>query len=154
MTAIAFDRTDSRRRASQGPGAEWNRVTPRSAALSWLVTTLQALARLARLPNNWDGYGSPPIQPAALASAHRFIAAVEALPLPLPSVAPVTGGGIGFTWQLENRELEIEVLPDGTTQYLMAVKDPKTGEEATHADSLPLDRSEYVQHLAEWLMAG
>ena len=89
-----------------------------AAAPQWLITTRQSLARLAALPNNWDGYGSPALTRAAIQAAHRLLKTLEQLPLPAPQVFPVTGGGLSFSWQQGNRELDIEILPDGSAQYL------------------------------------
>jgi hypothetical protein len=76
---------------------------------------------------------------------------MEPLPPPVPQVYPVTGGGIAFTWQRDTRELEVEILPDGSAQYLAVVTDPVTGEEVTQEGPLPLDRRDHGQALAGWL---
>ena len=110
------------------------------------------LARLGQLPSNWDGYGSPPVQASALASARKLVAVLAELHLPVPSVCPVTGGGIGFTWQSGNREVEIEILPDGSAQYLTALPDGASGTEATQSGGLSLDAPEQVQRLAALLI--
>lgn len=109
---------------------------------------------LAALPNNWDGFGSPPIQPAALQTAHWLVGTLERLALPAPQIFPVTGSGISFTWRLDTRELEIEILPDGSAQYLVVATEPATGREETQEEPLPLDRPEYGQSLAAWLIDG
>jgi len=144
MTAIAFDKA----------APQWNRVTPRADAPQWLMPTLQALSRLTGLPQNWDGYGSPPTRPAALQSALRLVNTLEAFALPVPQVCPVTGGGIGFAWQVDTRELEVEILPDGSARYLMEVVAPTANQEAMDEGPLPLDQAEDVQLLAVWLICG
>ena len=65
----------------------------------------QALAELASLPDNWDGYGSPALQAAAFKEAFRLLAAVEQENLPTPHLCPVTGGGVGIEWQVGSRRL-------------------------------------------------
>jgi hypothetical protein len=103
---------------------------------------------------NWDGYGSPPVQPAAMQTAHWLVATLEGLPLPTPQVCPVTGGGIEFTWRSDSREVGIEILPDGSAQYLAVATDLATGQETTQEDSLPLDQPEYAKTLAAWLIGS
>jgi hypothetical protein len=124
------------------------------SAREWLGPTLQSLSRLAKLPNNWDGYGSPPLTGDAIQAAHRLLKALEKIPLPTPQVCPVTGGGLFFSWQSENRELDLEVRPDGSTQYLAAEANTQTGQEITKEDSLSLDRPEPAQLLAAWFLGG
>jgi hypothetical protein len=79
---------------------------------------------------------------------------LEQVPLPVPQVCPVTGGGISFTWHIDSRELDTEILPDGSAQYLTVTADPATGQEATQEESLSLDRPESGQALAAWLVGG
>lgn len=42
--------------------------------------------------------------------------------MPEPSVSPVSGGGLGFHWRADARDLEIEILPDGRVEYLKTLK--------------------------------
>lgn len=158
MSASVFDKIEASRRVPGQRTAQWNRVTPRDAAPEWLMSALKALARLAHLAPDWDGYGSPRVRAAALQMAHRLVAILEQTPktppLPAPLICPVTGGGISFAWQLDARELEIEILPDGTAQYLVVTMDPATGQEEAYEGQLPLDQPAYGQQLAAWLVGG
>jgi len=158
MSAIVFDepevlrRRPNPQRSQAVAGPQWNRVTPQADAPQWLMPALESLSRLGGLASNWDGYGSPPARPAALQTAHWLVATLERLPLPTPQVCPVTGGGIGFSWQSDTRELEVEILPDGSAQYLAVATDPATGQEASQEEPLPLDQPEYAETLAAWLI--
>ncbi len=129
-----------------------DRVTLLADAGPWLVDTLRAIARLTTLGDNWDGYGSPPIQSAALESARRLVSALEMEELPAPSLGPISGGGIGIVWRVDARELQIEILPDGSVEFLIAAVDPETGEEKTQEERLPLPYTEQVRQLVSWLM--
>jgi hypothetical protein len=151
MSTVAM-LTAAPQRQQPPAGAQWNRVTPWSDASQWLISALQELARLASLPENWDGYGSPRLCPAALRAARRLVGSLEQLALPAPHVLPVTGGGIGFTWQCDSRELEVEVSPNGSARYLAVLTDSDTGEEATEEADLSLDRPEQAERLAAWLI--
>ncbi|HYV39161.1 MAG TPA: hypothetical protein VE988_25970 [Gemmataceae bacterium] len=112
--------------------------------------TLQTIERLADLPANWDTYGSPAICPAALQAAARLVAAIECDDLPAPHVNPVAGGGIGFTWSNDSRELLVEVLPNGSAEYLTVESNPRTGESQEQEGQLAADFT-HLQVLAAWL---
>jgi len=96
-----------------------------------MVTTgvyLEAARRLnefATLPSGWDTYEAKPIAATAIHEARRFLAAVArrfagqtdiAKPFFL---APLPYGGIQIEWCHPNKEIEIEVTPDGRFGYLL-----------------------------------
>jgi hypothetical protein len=64
---------------------------------------------------------------------------------PEPRVVPVPGGGLQFEWQTATRELELEVLPDGSVEFLTVA-----GE---HMQEGPVssDQAEEVRRLIGWL---
>ncbi|HLX64216.1 MAG TPA: hypothetical protein VKX17_23290 [Planctomycetota bacterium] len=80
--------------------------------------TSELLGKLAQLPSGWDGHDSPPIKTETIEQAERVLAALEAESAPAPHICPVAGGGVQLEWQHGGRELEIEILPDGSVQYL------------------------------------
>jgi len=86
-----------------------------------LDTGLKAIAGLARLKPNWDGYGSPAVQSAALQAAARVLSALDAESPHAPQICPVAGGGIAIEWHVGTRELELEILPDGSVVFLTVV---------------------------------
>lgn len=134
--------------------APWDNVAPNAASGAWGQLALQALARMAALPDNWDGYGSPPISRAAIQSARRLVAMLDNQRFPPAKVVPVTGGGINFSWQVKARELDIEILPDGSAEYLTVETDPATGAEKTREEPLLLDPPTAAQALADWLIGN
>lgn len=111
-----------------------------------------SLDRLAELPTNWDGYGSPPIGKSALQSARRLIEALDSFSMPMPEVRPVSGGGIQFEWRKAERELEVEILPDGSGSYLAVEREPASGRESANEQALPLDQPGFGYELATWLL--
>ena len=78
------------------------------------------LRELAALSENWDGYGSPSIQPRTISQATTVLQLLARLPIASPQIFPIAGGGIQFEWQSETAELELEILPDGHFEYLIA----------------------------------
>jgi hypothetical protein len=107
-----------------------------------------ALQNLAHLNPNWDGHGSPPINPSLISQAERILAAIETEASPVPHICPVPGGGVQLEWQHNGRELEIELLPDGSAQYL-TVNGKDMDEGALGPSSV--DRA---RRLMNWLLTG
>ncbi len=101
---------------------QWSGVTPLSEASLWLRSAQRKISTLAQLPENWDSYGSPAIHQAAIEQAAEVLACLSDLDLPDPHIVPVPGGGIQLELQQEKRELEIEILPDGSIEYLLVAE--------------------------------
>jgi hypothetical protein len=83
---------------------------------------VQTLRELARMPQNWDGYDSPPLTTGASHTAMELLAAIGDA-LTGSRIAPVSGGGVQFEWHIGPRELELEILPDGSIQFLIVAGD-------------------------------
>lgn len=124
-----------------------SKVIPLLNLSSWQLNTIRAIAKLARLPDDWDGYGSSKIQPKALGTACDLVLAIQVEEPPTPHISPVPGGGIQLEWQTSTRELELEILPDGSIEFL-TVLEGNDMEEAC----LPLDKVGEAQRLIYWLM--
>jgi len=110
------------------PEVQWSSITPASENTAWHRRALGSLLRLTRLPEAWDSYGSPRLQSAALESAGRLIGLLSLHNPPFPHVSPVPGGGVQFEWEYFGRGLEIEVLPDGTVEFLAVAEDGRMSE--------------------------
>ncbi len=104
------------------------------------------LAALASLPENWDGYGSLPLQPLAKKTASNLLRMIFLHGLPIPHFVPVSGGGIQMEWQKNKREMELEVLPNGEILFLVVDQTGRMQE-----GSLPHSLSPTMQALAAWL---
>ncbi len=124
-----------------------SKVIPLSKLSSWQLNTIRAIAKLGSLPDNWDGYGSSKIQPKALATAFHLVLAIQVEEPPTPHISPVPGGGIQLEWQTSTRELELEILPDGSIEFLTVLEGNDVEE-----DCLPLDQVGEAQRLIYWLM--
>ena len=114
---------------------------------SWQLNTIRAIAKLANLPDDWDGYGSSKIQPNALTTAFHLVLAIQVEEPPTPHISPVPGGGIQLEWQASTRELELEILPDGSIEFLTVLEVNDIEE-----DCLPIDRVGEAQKLIYWLI--
>jgi hypothetical protein len=110
---------DSPTKTLQEPAqSQWGKVTSLSTAAPWVLNVLDGIEDLAWLPENWDGYGSPRIDPRAMAATRRFVANIAFDGLPLPHISPVLGGSVGLHWRCGDRELEFTFHPDGEIEFL------------------------------------
>jgi len=89
-----------------------------SSEPTWLIKAKSELENTARLPNNWDGYGSPPLLHNLRKNALEFLKCLEAENIPTPYIGPISGGGVQLEWHFEGRELEIEFMDPGNIGYL------------------------------------
>jgi hypothetical protein len=63
-------------------------------------------------------------------------------------IVPVPGGGIQFEWQVDGKELEIEIRADGEIEYLKVCTDETTEESQVSSITDPL-----VKDLVGWLLS-
>jgi len=126
-------------------------VTPSFDVNPWFGSSLQRLAELGRLREDWDSYGSTTPPQWLLSIARELIGAVQPEIVDEPKIVPVTGGGVALLWNHGARELQIEILPTGGIEYLRAdenLRGPEAvlEERVTSAELLP------VKSLVRWVM--
>lgn len=120
----------------------WNEVLPLTDLPSMLVDRLRELSLLG---DDWDGYGSPRITEPAKQTAVNMLSSMQSYAtMPNMQLDPVTGGGLQFAWEIGTRGLEIEILPNGAVEYLVADGDDMV--EGALNDSATLVR------LLRWLL--
>lgn len=109
-------------RTSETWPAQWSGFTRHHLAPDdWFVDAIDDIRRLTELEQNWDGYGSPPIGARVFETTVFLLGrfAIEANRLPVPNLAPVTGGGLHLEFGVGSKELEIEVLPDTSIEVFL-----------------------------------
>jgi hypothetical protein len=117
--------------------------------VTWLHAVGQKLDLIRSAGRNWDRERGEPINPEIVHMACELLVPLSPLGLPVPRIAPVLGGGIQFEWDIQGRELEIEILPDQTVEYLIA--DKSGGVNEGPLSGVPIDQ---VRALAQWLLGG
>ncbi|MDE2786365.1 MAG: hypothetical protein OXL37_06840 [Chloroflexota bacterium] len=76
--------------------------------------------QIARLEENWNGYGAPPVDPDCIADAIRIIKIGLAMDLPAPDVALGGDGGIRVEWwDIDRWELSIDLIPGVQNTYAL-----------------------------------
>ncbi len=88
--------------------------------------------QIARLEENWNGQGAPPIDPGCIADAIRIIKIGLALDLPTPGVALGGNAGIGVEWwEIDRWQLWIDLVPGGQNTYSLDLIRPDGTVEAS-----------------------
>jgi hypothetical protein len=137
------------------PSLASNKVARLGSAAVWVDDARRTLAKLAILPDNWEGRGSPAIQTGVITLAFQILNELESYDLPTAHVGPVPGGGIGIEWRYGNRDLNLEILPDGSLEFLKAEKTSSGFDPNQMVDGqIPSDRVNEVRALIRWLMGS
>jgi hypothetical protein len=119
-TQSIFEPTESR--ISGAWSTQWVAVTNVLSADGWFFNALDSVREYVHLNPNWDGYGSPPVHQRVVETTVSLLArfAAETARLPLPEVAPVSGGGLHVEFEVGLKGLEIEILPDTTIEIVLS----------------------------------
>ena len=116
-------------------------------ALRRLQHPIDQILGFRALPPNWDSYDSRPIDDRAIACSLVLLIQAELPMAHAPFVSPVPGGGVQLEWQLGQRALEFEALPDGSAQFLRV-----EGETMNEGPLDPSDQTQVRTHI-QWLFA-
>lgn len=87
------------------------------------IKGLKTLLEFGNLQNNWDTYGSPPPTKLAIKRALKLVTDFLMDDDPMPQIVPVSGGGIQFAWRKQDREVNLDILPDGRMEYVKSLGD-------------------------------
>jgi len=101
-----------------GGYAQWSVVIPTRALSQWQIQGIKRLNEVLSLPKNWDSYGSCPPTHAAANTAMDLLTGIDIDYFVAPRVVPVSGGGLQLEWEIGVRALELEILNDGSVEYL------------------------------------
>ena len=125
-----------------------NRSYPAFGLRDWQVSTMNSLARLSGLPENWDSYGSAPIPEQVISFATDLVSGAAFQSAPLPHVVPVSGGGLQLEWSKGLRELEVQITPELTIELFA-----RDGQAMAEQSVQSLSKSNLAQ-LLNWLDAA
>lgn len=135
---------------SPGADAQSQSVTALTNPVPWLSDALDAVARIAALPSDWDGHGSPQLGSSEREYVVDILASINNEALPIPVVVPVSGGGIQLEWQHAGRELELEIVAGSKSLLFLKVYEDETAEEGCY----PIIDQNKTQDILDWLIAG
>jgi len=92
----------------------------RDQVADWSADCLTRIDRLRELKQNWNSYGANPVGPKSIAFAKQLVctfAKVTGIDLPRVAASPDGHVALSWEWQEYSRELDLEILPDGTLRY-------------------------------------
>lgn len=79
----------------------------------WFEVARDALVAILALPAGWNSYAAKAIDFSAVTSAVEVLLGVMDEKTPLPTVVPVSSGGVLLEWHTMNADLEVRVMPNG-----------------------------------------
>ena len=115
-----------------GGAAQWSKVIPARTLSQWQKQGIENLKRVLLLPVNWDSYGSPPPTQGAENTTMDILTEIDIEFFVAPLLVPVSGGGIQLEWEIGTRRLELEILDDGSAEYLQIDGREPKGEGPVH----------------------
>ena len=127
---------------------QWSDVVLESELSQWQIEAIRKLRQVLTLPPDWDSYGSPRASEVAITAAVQLVLGIGLDYFVTPRIVPVSGGGVQLEWNLESREVEIEINAEGSAEYLKS-SDGKPIEEG----SISLSDFPRIRALLTWLLA-
>jgi hypothetical protein len=94
---------------------------------AWANDALQKLGALMELPAGWDGHRGNLITSVAVTYTFNILGRIMQPGVPLPSITPLSYGGVQLEWHRKGWDVEIEVFGPGRLQVF--ARDLKTGNE-------------------------
>ncbi len=126
--------------------AQWSPVSSILEDNTWKRSAQKKLEQLSKLPENWNSYGSRPVQAEAIEITANLLSDLVKLKMPEPQIFPVSGGGLQLEWKNLGRELEIEIRCDRRIEFLVVDEEGEMYE-----GQLPNHNSLYeVSFLTHW----
>lgn len=109
------------------------------------IAALKTLWELRSLKDNWDTYGSAAPTDETILIGETILILSPEEKLPSLQISPVSGGGIQFFWRVGPRELDLEIVPDGTIEYLKS-----EGEDTEEGEFITFSRAP-IPNLLDWV---
>ncbi|REJ95230.1 MAG: hypothetical protein DWQ34_06795 [Planctomycetota bacterium] len=92
----------------------------RDQPADWSEGSLDGIERLGKLNHNWDSYGANPVVAESIEVAKllvRMFAQVTGIDCPRIAASPAGNVALSWEWREHSRELDLEILPDGSLRY-------------------------------------
>lgn len=83
----------------------------------WRYSALAQLRNLQDAGQDLYGLGDLRISEETSAHARQLLAQIGISDLPVPDVAPISGGGVSSSWAVGNREVQLMIFPDGDVLF-------------------------------------
>lgn len=134
----------------QNSGTQTTQVSRLIELAAWARGAQERVRELAGLQQGWDGRNSAPINRNVSSHALALIDVLTKLGMPKPHIVPVSGGGLQMEWRNSANELEVEISPDGSVDFLIVDASGviKTGE-VQEAHNIAA-----ITQVTSWFLAG
>jgi hypothetical protein len=93
----------------------------------WFDPVMLGFAELVTLEPNWDSYGGKAIDKAVVDNAIALLDAMLDPASPVPSIVPLSSGGLQVEWHRQQQDLEIVFEPRQAPEFFY--KNARTGVE-------------------------
>jgi len=111
-----------------------------------LVSAKARAEEIRALPERWDSYNATIASQSTLDFALNFLRNAATMfaaykdELPTPFLVPTSSGGVQFEWEIEGRELELEIPRPNSFQYLRVAGDEEIEDSASRWEAMRLIR--------------
>lgn len=79
----------------------------RRGKAAWERELVATLCRYLELPSNWDSYGGKPLRHDTGMFALQVLSRIMNESIPLPSIVPMSSGGVQFEWHQNGLDIEL-----------------------------------------------
>ena len=76
---------------------------------AWEREIVATLCRYLELPSNWDSYGGKPLRLDTGMFALQVLSNIMSETIPLPSIVPISSGGVQFEWHQNDLDIELYI---------------------------------------------
>jgi hypothetical protein len=76
---------------------------------AWEREIVATLCRYLELPPNWDSYGGKPLRLDTGMFALQILSSIMSESIPMPSIVPISSGGVQFEWHQNCLDIELYV---------------------------------------------
>jgi len=111
-----------------------------------IVKAKSSLKSLMKLKDNWDSYNSPPVLIELINNANEALESLEKIDVPVPYVAPISGGGLQLEWHFNNKGLEVEFVEKDIIGFLKVFED-----ESMEEGEINIKEINKIKELFDWL---
>ncbi len=118
-TAIAFSQSTGLETRANATAEGLVVFAPRDPA-DWSADCLDRIDRLRELNQNWDSYGANHVDLRSINVAKELVgmfAKVTGIDCPRVAASPAGYVALSWEWREHSRELDLEILSDGTFRY-------------------------------------
>lgn len=102
-----------------------------------ILAAIERLYAIKGLEEGWDSYGGKVLDQTIVASVLRFLFLSHHRGIPSPRLSPLGSGGIGLHWETHASELDLDIQPDGTFEFVL--ENLATAEIKEHVVNTPVE---------------